>query len=211
MGYFRIGTAPAAGAASRARDALAGLWRDRRGVAAVEFGLLVPLLIGLYFVSMEVSQGIETSKKVSRAGSMIADLVTQQSAVSKSEVEAILKIGEALLQPYNRSQPTLTVTGIAINKDASPKALVTWSRKLEKGSYSAGETKDAEVTIPEKLKIAGTFLIRVESRLRYTPVIAWATADRPALGLAAAFDKIGMGDNYYLRPRMSDTVSCADC
>ena len=56
---------------------------DRRGVAAIEFALVVPLLLCMYFVTMEVSQAIETNKKVSRVGSMVADLVTQQQTTTQ--------------------------------------------------------------------------------------------------------------------------------
>ena len=35
---------------------------------------------------------------------MVADLVTQQQTITKSELDAIMAIGESLLQPYNRSQ-----------------------------------------------------------------------------------------------------------
>src|SRR5690349_6383522 len=86
--------------------ALRGLARfsgDRRGVAALEFALIAPLLLCTYFVTMEVAQAIETHKKIGRVGSMVADLVTQQQAMSKAELEAIMAIGEATLLPYNRS------------------------------------------------------------------------------------------------------------
>ena len=66
---------------------------DRRGVAAIEFALVTPLLLCMYFVTMEVSQAIETNKKVSRVGSMVADLVTQQQQITKSELNAIMEIG----------------------------------------------------------------------------------------------------------------------
>ena len=47
-----------------ARRGLARLARDRRGVAAVEFAFIAPILLTLYLVTMEVAQGIETNKKV---------------------------------------------------------------------------------------------------------------------------------------------------
>src|SRR5262245_66542635 len=93
---------------------IARLVRDRRGVAAVEFALIVPLLLSMYFVTMEVSQAIETNKKVSRVGSMVGDLIAQQQSITKSEVDAVMQIGESLLQPYNRSRPTIVITAIEI-------------------------------------------------------------------------------------------------
>ena len=89
---------------------------DRRGVAALEFALVAPLLLSLYFVTMEVAQAIETNKKVSRAASMVADLVTQQQTITKSELEAIMTIGVSTIQPYNRSQLSIAVTAIVIQR-----------------------------------------------------------------------------------------------
>lgn len=198
-------------AGAGARRLAARLWQDRRGVAAVEFAFIAPIMFCMYFLTMEISQAIETSKKVSRIGSMVGDLVTQQSTISKAETDALLTIGEALLQPYNRSRPTITVTAIQITTDATPKVLVSWSRKLSNGVYSAGAAKGTTTTVPASLKVAGTFLLRVESQLTYTPVVAWSDSQEKTLGITAAFSSINMGDTYYLRPRMSDSVPCGDC
>ena len=65
--------------------------------------------------------------------------------------------------------------------------------------------------MPEKLKIAGSFLIRVESTLKYKPVIAWSDNQKAALGLVAAIGEMTMKDIYHLRPRMSQTIPCSDC
>ncbi len=195
----------------RWRSCMRALVGDRRGVAAIEFAIIAPLLLSLYFVTMEVSQGIETNKKVSRVGSMVADLVTQQQTIVKSEIDAIMKIGEAILQPYNRSVGKIVVTAIEITDEATPKVKVVWERKLVEGSASAGVAKGTATTVPPALKIKGTFLIRVESDLEYVPVIKWAASSKPALGLAAAFDGISMSESYYLRARMSQSVPCTDC
>jgi Flp pilus assembly protein TadG len=188
-----------------------GLASDRRGVAAIEFAFIAPVLLSLYFVTMEVSQGIEVNKKVGRVGSMVADLVTQQQTISVSELNAILAIGESILQPYNRSKPTITITAIQITDENTPKVVVAWSRKLTNGATSAGAAKDSLTTVPNTLKIRNTFLIRVESDLAYKPVITWTADQKQVLGLAAAFDGINMSEDYYLRPRISTTISCSDC
>jgi Flp pilus assembly protein TadG len=201
----------ALGRLTRIGEEIGRLLRDRRGVAAVEFAFIAPLLLSMYFVTMEVSQAIETNKKVSRVGSMVADLVTQQQTINKSELDAVLAIGESLLQPYNRSTPTITITAIEITDEATPKVKVFWSRKLQNGAFSVGAAKGTTTTVPAALETKGSFLVRVVAELGYKPVVTWAAADKPALGLTAAFDNIAMAETYYLRPRMSQQIACGDC
>ncbi|MFD1988235.1 TadE/TadG family type IV pilus assembly protein [Mesorhizobium newzealandense] len=183
-------------------------WSDRRGIAAVEFALIMPLLLIMYFVTMEASQAIETSKKVSRIGSMVADLITQQPTIVKADIDAIMQIGTVTLQPYTRSAPSITVTAIQVTTDATPLVQVVWSRKLVNGVASAGPTT---TTVPATLKVGGTFLIRVDSNLGYKPVITWSAGSQQKLGLTSAFNNISMGETYYLRPRRSVTIPCSDC
>lgn len=191
---------------------LAALVRDRRGAAAIEFAFVAPLLMVLYFVTMEVTQAIETNKKVSRIGSMVADLVTQQpQQTTKSEIEPIMQIGEAILQPYNRTRPVIEVTGIEITNEETPRAIVKWSRKMVDGGFVSGPAKNTATTVPDKLRIADTFLIRVSAKLDYRPVIAWEAEQRTKLGLLSAFDDIAMDEVYYLRPRMTKNVICTNC
>mgnify|MGYP002621717323 CR=1 FL=1 len=192
---------------------LAGFLGDRRGVAAIEFAFIAPFLLTLYFVTMEVAQGIETNKKVSRVGSMVADLVTQQHSQTNADViEPIMEIGGAILHPYGRTKPTIVVTGIDIkNEEGEVKAVVAWSRQMQEGTFTSGPAKETETTVPKELNIPGTFLIRVSAQLDYRPFIAWTAQQRTNLGLMGAFDNINMDEVYYLRPRMSNRIDCTDC
>lgn len=196
---------------SRACTGTASLFQDRRGVAAVEFALVAPILMALYFVTMEVSQGIESNKKVSRAAAMIADLVSQEQGVNKEDLAKIMQIGQAIIYPYNRTKPAIEITGIDISDENNPKATVSWSRKLVNDVASPGRAKNSAVTVPDKLKIRGTFLIQVTTSLDYRPLVTWAADAKTSMGLTAAFDSIGMAETYFLRPRTSNTVSCDDC
>ncbi|KQZ12797.1 hypothetical protein ASD44_00995 [Mesorhizobium sp. Root554] len=184
---------------------------DRRGIAAVEFALIAPLLLAMYFVTMEVAQAIETNKKVNRLSSMVADLVAQQLDVSTNDLKAIMKIGDTTLQPYGRTDPKIVITAIQMTNDATPKAKVAWSWKVQNGAYSKDVAKNTETTVPANLNIANTFLIRVQTELDYRPVLTWAADGKKAAGLTAAFDKLPMEETYYLRPRVTNTITCSDC
>ncbi|TPL98448.1 TadE/TadG family type IV pilus assembly protein [Mesorhizobium sp. B2-3-10] len=187
-------------------------WSNRRGVAAVEFALIAPILLVMYFMTMEASQAIETSKKVSRVGSMVADLVTQQPTIAKVDLDAIMKIGTLTLQPYNRSVPDITITAIQVTTDATPQVLVVWSRKVVNGVNGVGATAGTATTVPASLRVPGTFLVRVDSTLAYKPIISWTTDSQQKLGFVETLAKgMTMSETYYLRPRRSVTIPCSDC
>ena len=193
------------------------LGKDRRGVAAIEFAFIAPLLFIMYFVTLEMSQGIEASKKLARTGSTVTDLVGQLSATTTpTEINAILDLGSSSLLPYGRSRPTITVSAIAISTDRTPVATVTWSRRLTDGTKGAGETKGSVTSIPADLLVPGTSLIRVQTSLGYLPVIAWTAQEQTALGIGVLGRIFGgggidMGSTYYIRARVPATMSCPSC
>ena len=144
---------------------------------------------------------------------MVADLVTQENRVTKGDhLEPIMEIGSAILGPYDRTQPTIVITGIDITEeDGAVKAVVAWSRQMQDGVFSVGPAKNSITTVPDDLNIPGTFLVRVSAQLDYIPVIAWTAEQRTKIGLFGGFDNINMDEVYYLRPRMSSRIGCTDC
>ncbi|MAW89230.1 MAG: hypothetical protein CMJ42_22140 [Phyllobacteriaceae bacterium] len=186
---------------------------DRKGIAAVEFAMIAPILIVMYFVTLELGLAIESSKKVGRTASIVADLVTQNQFVTKTDIDAMMRIGEGTLQPYNRSNPEIRITAIQFDDKDPPVGRVTWSRKAIGTTTSQHLSKDTDVTqlVPAKLRLKDTFLVRVETKLNYKPVMAWTSAEKEGLGLTSAFDSIDMGETFHLRPRMSATIGCGDC
>lgn len=190
---------------------LVNFGRDRRAVAAVEFAFIAPILLIMYFITVEAVQAIETSKKVSRLGSMVADLVAQQDQVSTTVLQDIIKIGASVMRPYDRSFPTVKITGIRISNDAGANPTVIWSYQGVGTQFTVPYTKNSPTSVPPALKVAGTFLIRVESQLVYNPIIAWAVDGNKATGLAGIFNDTPMNEIYYLRPRVLQEIACSDC
>ena len=190
-----------------AHNRIGRLVHDRQGVAAIEFALVVPLMLAMCLVTWELALAIDTSRKVGRAGSTIGDLIAQQPKMSSSELEGITEMGGGIIQPYNRSDPTIVVTALETVEDAGAiKTNVAWSYK-----YGSGTLEDDPTIIPEKLRTPGSFIIRVDSILDYLPVISWEGGKEAALGLGASRPVYSMGETYYLRPRVSQTIPCDDC
>ncbi len=198
-------------AAMAPRHLVERLAGDRRGVAAIEFAIIAPLMLTMYFVTMEIAPAIDASKKVGRGASMIADLVTQQQTVATVDLDAMMRLGEATILPYNRSNLKVVITALEVTNDPSPQVKVVWSRKMVEGAFSADQAAGTIETLPNDLKVKNSFYIKVETQLAYTPMIVWTADAKKSTGLLSAFDNIGMKEVYYLRPRTTARVSCSNC
>ena len=180
--------------------------KHTEGAAAVEFVFVVPIMLALYFGTMEFSQAIEVNKKAGRASSLIADLVTQQAIITKAEIVAIANIATATLQPYNRAEPTVEVVGIQVTDEPTPKVKVVWSQRVIGGVGSSFLTVGSEITIPTELKIRNTFIVRGGLTVNYFPITTYSMASK-----TSGQTGIAMGEQYYLRPRTSPTITCSGC
>jgi Flp pilus assembly protein TadG len=198
------------GLRSRASSAALRFANDKSGVAAVEFVFIAPLIITLWLGTMEISQGIEINKKVGRSASMIGDIITQTEAMNVTDVDDVLKIGAAVLQPYQRDKPTITVAEIYVS--ASSVAKIVWSRKNAKGVFSAGPAANTVVTttLPPNLLIPDTYLIKSETSLEYLPVTSWSIRKNKT-GPQGSYASVNMHEVYYLRPRQGVSVNCVGC
>lgn len=198
---------PLASVPRRARD----LVRDRRGIAAVEFAFIVPIMLTMYLGTLEMSVAVDVNKKVSRVASTVADLVTQnEEEVTKSDLESIMKIGEAVLFPYTSAKPDIVITAINVDTSYPLGGKVAWSRRYDEGTFKSGPPEDADIAVPTELQTDGSFLIKVETSLDYIPVVAWLIGDSVG-SQKDGVSLIEMSERYYLRPRLGNFIDCTNC
>jgi Flp pilus assembly protein TadG len=186
------------------------LWRDERGIAAIEFALVVPLMLVMYLGTLEISAAVAINKKTSRVAATVADLVTQQTAVNTTILDDILKIGESVLFPYTADKPDIWITAINVDSSYPEGGKVAWSRRYNKGTFQAGAPANDDTFVPTDLRIDGTFLIRVDAGLDYIPVTNWLIGE--SIGTVKnGVGVIEMSERYYMRPRLGDDITCPNC
>ncbi len=191
----------------RIRSQVKRLAGDSKGAAAVEFAIIAPLLITLYLGTQEISLALNINKKVGRASSAIGDLIAQaDTTITVADLKDIMKVGAATMQPYSLTKPEVFVTGIQIS--AAGAATVAWSQKLvDNITYSVPYVAGSVATVPAKLKVNDTFLVKVETTLKYRPITSWSITTNKSSGYAF----FNMAEVYYLRPRNSTTLACTGC
>jgi Flp pilus assembly protein TadG len=164
--------------------------RDRRGVSAVEFAMILPLMLTLYLGSVEVSQGISIDRKVTLTTRTVADLASQVSNITNADMTNLLQASSTVMTPYPTTTLQITVSSVVI--DSQGRATIAWSDTLNGTPRPVG----AGVTLPAALNIASTSLIWSEVSYQYQPVIGYVITGA-----------INLSDQIYMRPRLSDTVT----
>jgi Flp pilus assembly protein TadG len=173
---------------------------DRSGVGAVEFALIAPVLIVLYMGSLEISVAMSVNKKLARAASTVADLVTQDDNIDKAFLASMVNVAQSVMMPYRADGMKVKITGITI--DASGIGKTTWSWQDDNTRpYSVGSTQ----TLPKDLAIPNTFLVRTE--LMFDHKLLLIMPDIQDIDVRT----INMKKTYHLRQRIGDSVACSNC
>src|SRR6185437_4228287 len=128
----------------RARLSALDLIGDRSGLAAIEFAMLVPIMLVMFFGTVELSSGVAVDRKVTLAARTLSDLTSQSSSVSSTDLNSFFNVKNATLTPR-----------------------VQWS------VGSAPRSTSSVVGIPTALVVPGSYLIMGEVSYLYVPTVGY--------------------------------------
>jgi Flp pilus assembly protein TadG len=173
--------------AAGARERFAG---ECRGLSAVEFAMLLPVMMTLYLGTVEASQGIGAYRKVELTAYALADLATQYTNITDADMSNILNAGSAIIAPYAATNLQETVSELSIN--AQGVATVVWSSTLNGTALTVGQT----VTVPTSLAVPNTYLIYAQTQYSYNPTYGYVMTGT-----------LTLSDQSFMSPRESASVS----
>ena len=160
---------------------------DGSGLAATEFAVIVPLMLVMFFGTVEFSSAVAVDRKVTLMARTLSDLTSQSTSVADTDMTNFFAAATSIMTPYSATPVTATITELYV--DSTQTAHVQWS----KGSVPRAQK--SSVSIPTTLAIAGTYLIFSEVSYTYTPSVGYV--------LKSA---ITLSDVAYTRPRQSTCV-----
>jgi Flp pilus assembly protein TadG len=173
--------------------------RDSRGVSAVEFALIAPVLITTFMGLAELSQGMTVQRRVSHAASAVGDLVAQSDKITDAGITGVFKAATTILVPFSTTPLSLRVTSITGNAQGIPK--VDWSDSPS-GQPGLPELADG-ATVPTcsstaasgcvptgLITAAGENVILSESQYTYTAMVKYVIKNG-----------LNFNEKFYLRPR----------
>jgi Flp pilus assembly protein TadG len=163
--------------------------RSRSGVSALEFALILPIMVVLYLGSVEIGSALTINRKVTHLTSSVADLVTQAKTLSDTDIDNIFDAAAAIIAPYNAGLLQIKVSEIYVDDDGVAK--VKWSDARN----ATADAFNTIVTLPTAVNVDDTYIVKAEIHYPYTPAIGYV--------ITGTFD---LGDTFYLRPRLVDCV-----
>jgi Flp pilus assembly protein TadG len=176
----------------RLRGQIRRLPVDTRGVAAIEFAMLVPLMLMILFGTIQVSSGVAVDRKVSLVARTLSDLISQASSITDTDFNNAFATGLAIMSPY-ASTPLQSIISEVYIAPTTLIATVKWS----KGSNASAHACGALVNVPLALQVPASYLILSEVTYNYQPVVGF---DINTNFVSSTFP---LSDQMFTRPRQT--------
>ncbi|UWU93882.1 TadE/TadG family type IV pilus assembly protein [Bradyrhizobium sp. CB1015] len=184
-----------------ARCSVRGFVADKRALAATEFAIIVPLMLVMFFGTVEFSSAVAIDRKVTLIARTLSDLTSQSTKLDDASMKDSFTASISVVMPYDATLVKGTISQIYI--DANSVAKVQWSKA---GTITSGATQATLTTstrnagdtvttmIPSTLLIPSSYLILSEVKYTYTPTIGYVLKS-----------SVTLSDLSYTRPRQ---VTC---
>jgi Flp pilus assembly protein TadG len=198
----------------KARQPLGGLARraalDRQGVAAVEFALIAPLIVLLFFGLAQLSEAIIASRHTNHVAASLGDLTSQCSSVNDTDFTNIFAAGQDIMAPLPVGGSLLAqrVTSVTVNTNGSVTA--QWSKAQDPGALTRSYSPNDPVTLPSNIvSNPGDSVILAETVYKYTfPLAAGGVLPMGSNPVSLSFDHaINFDVKTYFKPRKSASVT----
>lgn len=165
--------------------------KTRDGLAAVEFAFLAPVMIVMFFGVVELSSAVDCHTRVATVASTAADLVSQETTVSSSDMSNVFSALNAILYPYSSTPAKIVISSIVDNNGVDK---VAWSNAQNATARTVGST----VAVPAGLIVSGSGGSVILAEISY----AYSSPTTQVLTGA-----VTMTGSFYAKPRRSLTVT----
>jgi Flp pilus assembly protein TadG len=182
--------------ASSLRRRCGRLASDQRGVSAIEFSLLMPLMLTMYIGSIEVTDAVSADRQVTLVASTVADIASEYTSVADADIANIMQAACYVMAPFPISNATVVLSSVTFTNGT---ATIAWSFQVSGNctTVTTGHPVGTNVTtlIPTALDINGTSVLWGECTYNYTPSLG-----NVITGTLTMYNEI------FMRPRLSNTV-----
>ena len=176
--------------------------RDDRGVSAMEFALVLPMLLLFSVGTVEYSRLILLTQKLQNGSFILADLTARDKELTTGDLGNIFLAIDQMIRPFEfDAAGRAVVTSVGVDADGDPE--VKWqcvgAGTLAAESQVGAGAGDA-ATLPDDLAIgSGEIVIAAEVFYAYEPLFGLGPSAR------------GIRRTAYFKPRLGDLSTMSAC
>jgi Flp pilus assembly protein TadG len=163
--------------------------REDCGLAAIEFAIVLPVMLIALLGAVDIEDGIAVSIKNTITARTITDLVTQYQSIRPADLTTILNASTQVIAPYSAAHLTVTVSEVQI--DATGNATIAWSQSFNGTARTVGSA----VALPAGVGTPNTYLIWGEASYTYNPTVGYVLTNL-----------ITLSNQIFMSPRKSSNV-----
>lgn len=148
------------------------LRRDVSGVAAVEFGIIAPVLIVMLVGVIEITRAVSIDRRFGQVTSLVADLIAREENMSNNDINAVYGIVGHVMGVWGTD--TLKLEVIPVQAHPTNAAIKkVYAQATNRPSFGGVTPKAycANYTLPDDLVAPGSSVIIVEAKYRFKPLL----------------------------------------
>ena len=167
--------------------------KDPSGIAAVEFGLIVPVLLIMMLGAIELSRAVVMARRFNTATAMASDLVAREQTITDPDLQGVAAAVATAWSPYDQTSLQMQVLQVRKASDQatlkSPGAIyVDWQYPLFSGAVPNGKARNDPYVLSDPNMISkGSSTLIVNATYTFTslfgasvpgmtPTMAWASS-----------------------------------
>lgn len=180
--------------------------RDTRGIAAVEFGLLAPILFVMLLGAVELTRAISIDRRFALVTSTVADLITRETELKAADVNAMYDVAAQIMSPFDVTPLKLSIVPVMRMNNSDR----VYPSAGNRPGYNGGAvpSKCATYALSNNMLAANEAVIVVEGTYRFTPLFGTITiGSKPWSIFTGAVD---WTEKAYAKPRKSSSVNFGD-
>lgn len=168
---------------------LRSLLRNEDGVSAVEFALIAPLMVVIFFGCIELSFMMRADRRVTATASSLGDLTSRLASVTDEDMRELYNAATVMMQPYQASETRMRITSIVDSGNGQKR--VAWSD----GYKMEPRVVNSVVPVPDGIVPQPGSVILTEIEYDYQSTFS-----------VIIDTSLTMSDTFYLRPRRVSTI-----
>lgn len=155
---------------TRMRTRLRAFRRDVSAVAALEFAIILPVMLLLYMGMTQVTIALNIDRKVTLLSRTVADLVGREGTLTTAQMNDIIAAAANVLAPYDATGLRIVLSSVVVRAGSGGGAssgTVCWSFSSPAG---AARATNQAVAIPAGFDTPGSSFVLAEVSLPYDPI-----------------------------------------